>query len=62
MVSKQQVQSVLDRVRPFLISDGGDIELLERRWQFGNGAADGRVRELSERAHDASCRDRDGAS
>ncbi len=28
MVSKQQVQAVLDRVRPFLISDGGDIELL----------------------------------
>jgi Fe-S cluster biogenesis protein NfuA len=28
MVSKQQVQVVLDRVRPFLIADGGDIELL----------------------------------
>ena len=28
MVSKQQVQVVLDRIRPFLIADGGDIELL----------------------------------
>jgi Fe-S cluster biogenesis protein NfuA len=28
MISKEQVQSVLDRVRPFLIADGGDIELV----------------------------------
>ena len=28
MVSKERVQSVLDRVRPFLQADGGDIELL----------------------------------
>jgi len=28
MVSSQQVQAVLDRLRPFLIADGGDIELL----------------------------------
>ena len=28
MVSKDRVQGVLDRVRPFLQADGGDIELL----------------------------------
>ena len=28
MVSKERVQGVLDRVRPFLQADGGDIELL----------------------------------
>lgn len=28
MISRSQVQSVLDRVRPFLIADGGDIEVL----------------------------------
>jgi Fe-S cluster biogenesis protein NfuA len=28
MISKPQVQAVLDRVRPFLLADGGDIELV----------------------------------
>lgn len=28
MVSKDRVESVLNRVRPFLQADGGDIELL----------------------------------
>ena len=28
MVSKERVQAVLDRVRPFLQADGGDIELV----------------------------------
>jgi Fe-S cluster biogenesis protein NfuA len=28
MIAKERVQSVLDRVRPFLQADGGDIELL----------------------------------
>ena len=28
MVSKERVESVLNRVRPFLQADGGDIELL----------------------------------
>ena len=28
MVSKERVQGVLDRVRPFLQADGGDIELM----------------------------------
>ena len=28
MVSKESVQAVLDRVRPFLNADGGDIELV----------------------------------
>ena len=28
MVSRKRVQDVLDRVRPFLQADGGDIELL----------------------------------
>ena len=29
MVSKERVQGVLDRVRPFLQADGGDIELVD---------------------------------
>ncbi len=28
MIVKERVQSVLDRVRPFLKADGGDIELI----------------------------------
>ena len=28
MVSRERIQGVLDRVRPFLQADGGDIELL----------------------------------
>jgi len=28
MISRERVQGVLDRVRPFLQADGGDIELL----------------------------------
>ena len=29
MVTKERVEAVLDRVRPFLRADGGDIELIE---------------------------------
>ena len=29
MVSRERVESVLDRVRPLLQADGGDIELIE---------------------------------
>jgi Fe-S cluster biogenesis protein NfuA len=29
MVTKERVEAVLDRVRPFMQADGGDIELLE---------------------------------
>jgi len=29
MVTKERVDAVLDRVRPFLQADGGDIQLLE---------------------------------
>ena len=36
MVSKENVQAVLDRVRPFLNADGGDIELVSVN---GNSAA-----------------------
>jgi Fe-S cluster biogenesis protein NfuA len=36
MVSREQVQAVLDRVRPFLNADGGDIELVGVE---GNSAA-----------------------
>jgi Fe-S cluster biogenesis protein NfuA len=36
MVSMERVQGVLDRVRPFLQADGGDIELLTVN---GNSAA-----------------------
>jgi Fe-S cluster biogenesis protein NfuA len=28
MIAKERIQSVLDRVRPFLQADGGDIELV----------------------------------
>jgi Fe-S cluster biogenesis protein NfuA len=35
MVSRERVQSVLDRVRPLLQADGGDIELLD---VLGNSA------------------------
>ena len=35
MVTRASVESVLDRVRPFLVADGGDIELVELR---GNSA------------------------
>jgi Fe-S cluster biogenesis protein NfuA len=28
MIAKERVQAVLDRVRPFLQADGGDIELV----------------------------------
>ena len=36
MVAKEQVQAILDRVRPFLQADGGDIELVRVE---GNSAA-----------------------
>ena len=36
MVSKEKIQAVLDRVRPFLNADGGDIELVSIH---GNSAA-----------------------
>ncbi len=29
MVTRERVEAVLDRVRPFLQADGGDIELIE---------------------------------
>ena len=29
MVTKERIEAVLDRVRPFMQADGGDIELLE---------------------------------
>jgi Fe-S cluster biogenesis protein NfuA len=29
VVSRDQVESVLGRIRPFLVSDGGDIELVD---------------------------------
>ena len=31
MVSRERVEPVLDRVRPFLQADGGDIELVDVR-------------------------------
>ena len=36
MVSREEVQAVLDRIRPFLQADGGDIELVAVE---GNSAA-----------------------
>jgi Fe-S cluster biogenesis protein NfuA len=35
MITKERVQAVLDRVRPFMQADGGDIELVE---VLGNSA------------------------
>ncbi len=36
MIARERVQAVLDRVRPFLNADGGDIELVRIE---GNSAA-----------------------
>ncbi len=36
MIPRERIQAVLDRVRPFLIADGGDIELVSVE---GNSAA-----------------------
>ena len=36
MIAREQVQAVLDRVRPYLRADGGDIELVAVE---GNSAA-----------------------
>ena len=36
MVSRENVQAVLDRIRPFLNADGGDVELVSIE---GNSAA-----------------------
>lgn len=35
MVARETIESVLDRIRPLLRSDGGDIELVD---VFGNSA------------------------
>ena len=35
MVTRESVESVVARVRPFLVADGGDIQLVEMR---GNSA------------------------
>jgi Fe-S cluster biogenesis protein NfuA len=35
MITRERVQAVLDRVRPFMQADGGDIELVE---VLGNSA------------------------
>jgi Fe-S cluster biogenesis protein NfuA len=35
MVTKERVEAILERVRPFLRADGGDIELIE---VIGNSA------------------------
>jgi Fe-S cluster biogenesis protein NfuA len=29
MISKERIEAVLDRVRPFMQADGGDIELID---------------------------------
>jgi Fe-S cluster biogenesis protein NfuA len=36
MISRERVEAVLDRVRPFMQADGGDIELVD---VSGNSAA-----------------------
>ena len=40
MIAKEQVQAVLDRVRPFLNADGGDIELVAVKGTPRGGPAD----------------------
>lgn len=35
MVTREQVESILDNVRPYMHADGGDIELIE---VYGNSA------------------------
>ena len=36
MIPKERVEAVLDRVRPFLQADGGDIELLNMEGNSAN--------------------------
>ena len=36
MISRERIQAVLDRVRPFLRADGGDVELVD---VIGNSAS-----------------------
>ena len=62
MITRERVEAVLDRVRPFLQADGGDIELDRRRRQLGRRQADRHVRRLPQRAHDAARRRRDRAA
>jgi Fe-S cluster biogenesis protein NfuA len=31
MVTRNRIEQVLDRVRPYLVADGGDVELLDVR-------------------------------
>jgi hypothetical protein len=62
MVSRERVQRVLDRVRPFLQADGGDIELMSVHGNSADVRLDRHVRRLSERAYNASRRGRSGDS
>ena len=62
MITRERVESVLARVRPFLQADGGDIELLDVDGNSRRRAAHRHVRRLSERAHDAARRRRGGAA
>jgi len=45
MVTRERVQSVLDRIRPLIQSDGGDIELVTLS-TTRQGPSDGQLRRL----------------
>ena len=62
MVSRERVEAVLDRIRPLMQADGGDIELVNVTRQQRARSPDRHVLGLPERAHDALHGRRDGAA
>jgi hypothetical protein len=51
MLTREHIEAVLERIRPFMQTDGGDIELIDVGEHSGV-RLDGQVRRLSERPHD----------
>ena len=62
MISRERVEAVLERIRPMMQADGGDIELVDVHGNSAHVRLTGHVRRLPERAHDAAHRRRDGAA
>ena len=62
MVSREQVESVLGRIRPLMQADGGDIELVDVTGNNAHVRLTGMCAGLPERAHDALHGRRDGAA
>jgi hypothetical protein len=60
MLTREDIEVVLERIRPFMRADGADIELIDVWGALRRGQVDGHVRRLSERPHDALRRCRSG--